>query len=171
MKTVSKNWIYKNLKSFNQNNAKVKSIVESIIKDVQRNGDKALLKYIKKFENSKAELKDVVFSKKQLAYAYQALSLKEKKALKLAHQRIYYYHSKQIRKSYSFRDQEDSKFHIQWNPIENVGLYVPGGMASYPSTVLMTSIPAKIAKVPNVMMCVPEARHFDNHARPADQPL
>ena len=155
MKTVSKSWIYKNLKSFNNNKSRVGSIVQSIIKDIERNGDKALLKYVKKFENSKAQIKDIVFSKKQLANAYQSLSLKDKRALKLAHQRIYFYHLKQIRKSYSFRDQEDSKFHIQWNPIENVGLYVPGGMASYPSTVLMTSIPAKIAKVPNVMMCVP----------------
>ena len=132
-----------------------KKMLQLIIKDIERNGDKALLKYVKKFENSKAQIKDIVFSKKQLANAYQSLSLKDKRALKLAHQRIYFYHLKQIRKSYSFRDQEDSKFHIQWNPIENVGLYVPGGMASYPSTVLMTSIPAKIAKVPNVMMCVP----------------
>ena len=68
---------------------------------------------------------------------------------------IYFYHSKQIKKSHSFKDQLDSKFYIQWNPIENVGLYIPGGMASYPSTVLMTTIPAKIAKVPNIMICVP----------------
>ena len=126
MKTVSKSWIYKNLKSFNNNKSRVGSIVQSIIKDIERNGDKALLKYVKKFENSKAQIKDIVFSKKQLANAYQSLSLKDKRALKLAHQRIYFYHLKQIRKSYSFRDQEDSKFHIQWNPIENVGLYVPG---------------------------------------------
>ena len=158
MKTVSKNWIFKNLKLFNQNDSKVKPIVQSIIRDVQHSGDKALIKYVKKFENSKAELKDIVFSKKQLAHAYQSLSLKDRKALQLAHQRIHYYHSKQKRKSYSFPDQQDSKFHIQWNPIENVGLYVPGGMASYPSTVLMTSIPAKIAKVPNVMMCVPSQK-------------
>jgi len=61
MKTVSKNWIFKNLKLFNQNDSKVKPIVQSIIRDVQHNGDKALLKYVKKFENSKAELKDIVF--------------------------------------------------------------------------------------------------------------
>jgi histidinol dehydrogenase len=112
MKTVSKNWIFKNLKLFNQNDSKVKPIVQSIIRDVQHNGDKALLKYVKKFENSKAELKDLVFSKKQLAHAYQSLSLKDRKALQLAHQRIHYYHSKQVRKSYSFPDQQDSKFHI-----------------------------------------------------------
>ena len=53
MKTVSKNWIFKNLKLFNQNDAKVKPIVQSIIRDFQHNGDKALLKYVKKFENSR----------------------------------------------------------------------------------------------------------------------
>ncbi len=63
MKTVSKSWIYKNLKSFINNKSKVGFIVQSIIKDIERNGDKALLKYVKKFENSKAQIKDIVFSK------------------------------------------------------------------------------------------------------------
>ena len=118
----------------------------------------AILKYVRKFENPKATLKNIKFSKKQLKDAYNSISAKQKNALKLAYKRIYFYHSKQIKKSYSFKDQLDSKFYIQWNPIENVGLYIPGGMASYPSTVLMTTIPAKIAKVPNIMICVPSQK-------------
>ena len=155
MKTVSKSWILKNLKYSNQSNLKITSSVKSIIEDVKKNGDKALLKYVKKFENKKAKIKEIPLSKKQLSQAYQSISQKEKNALKLAFNRIYYYHSKQKRKSYSFKDQLDSRFYVRWNPIEKVGLYIPGGLASYPSTVLMTAIPALIAKVPNIMMCVP----------------
>ena len=158
MKLVSKSWIYNNLQTSLQNNSSVNSIVKSIIEDVKKNGDKAILKYVKKFENPKATLKNIKFSKKQLKEAYDSISSKQKNALKLAYKRIYFYHSKQIKKSYSFKDQLDSKFYIQWNPIKNVGLYIPGGMASYPSTVLMTTIPAKIAKVPNIMICVPSQK-------------
>ena len=158
MKLVSKSWIYNNLKTSLNNNSSVNSLVKSIIEDVKKNGDKAILKYVRKFENPKATLENIKFSKKQLREAYDLISAKQKSALKLAYKRIYFYHSKQIKKSHSFKDQLDSKFYIQWNPIENVGLYIPGGMASYPSTVLMTTIPAKIAKVPNIMICVPSQK-------------
>ena len=158
MRLVSSSWIFKNLKSSLQNTSSVNSIVKLIIEDVKKNGDKAILKYVRKFENPKATLKNIKFTKKQLKEAYDSISAKQKNALKLAYKRIYFYHSKQIKKSYYFKDQLDSKFYIQWNPIENVGLYIPGGMASYPSTVLMTTIPAKIAKVPNIMICVPSQK-------------
>ena len=158
MKIVSKSWIYNNLNTSLNNNSSVNSLVKSIIEDVKKNGDKAILKYVRKFENPKATLENIKFSKKQLREAYDLISAKQKSALKLAYKRIYFYHSKQIKKSHSFKDQLDSKFYIQWNPIENVGLYIPGGMASYPSTVLMTTIPAKIAKVPNIMICVPSQK-------------
>ena len=158
MKLVSKSWIYNNLKTSLHNNSSVNSLVKSIIEDVKKNGDKAILKYVRKFENPKATLENIKFSKKQLREAYDLISAKQKNSLKLAYKRIYFYHSKQIKKSHSFKDQLDSKFYIQWNPIENVGLYIPGGMASYPSTVLMTTIPAKIAKVPNIMICVPSQK-------------
>ena len=158
MKIVSKSWIYNNLKTSLNNNSSVNSLVKSIIEDVKKNGDKAILKYVRKFENPKATLENIKFSKKQLREAYDLISAKQKSALKLAYKRIYFYHSKQIKKSHSFKDQLDSKFYIQWNPIENVGLYIPGGMASYPSTVLMTTIPAKIAKVRNIMICVPSQK-------------
>ncbi len=155
MKLVSKNWIFNNLKTSLKNDSLVSKVVNTIILDVKKNGDKALIKYIKKFENPRAILSNIEFTKKQLKKAYDSITIKEKTALKLAYKRIYFYHSKQQKKSYSFKDQLDSKFYVQWNPIENVGLYIPGGMASYPSTVLMTVIPAKIAKVPNIMVCVP----------------
>ena len=155
MKIVNKNWILSNLKSSLQTSSSVSSTVKSIIEDIKKNGDRAVLKYVKKFENPKASIKNIKLSKQDLKRAYNSISKQDKEALKLAYRRIHYYHIKQRKASYSYKDQLDTKFYIQWNPIDNVGLYIPGGMASYPSTVLMTSIPAKIAKVPNVMLCVP----------------
>ena len=155
MKIVSKNWILSNLNSSLKTSSSVSSTVKSIIEDIKKNGDKAVLKYVKKFENSKATIKNIKLSKQVLKNAYNSISKQDKEALKLAHRRIHYYHTKQRKASYSYKDQLDTKFYIQWNPIDNVGLYIPGGMASYPSTVLMTTIPAKIANVPNVMLCVP----------------
>ena len=155
MRIVSKKWIFDNLNSFSNVNTTVSDTVKNIIKDIKKNKDEALLKYVRKFENKKATLNNLEISQKTLKEAYNSISNDSKKALQLAYKRIHYYHSKQKKLSYSFRDQIDSKFYIQWNPIENVGLYIPGGLASYPSTVLMTAIPAKIAKVPNIMICVP----------------
>jgi histidinol dehydrogenase len=155
MRIVSKKWIFDNLSSSSNVNTTVSDTVKNIIKDIKKNKDEALLKYVRKFENKKATLHNLEISQKTLKEAYNSLSNDSKKALQLAYKRIHYYHSKQKKLSYSFRDQIDSKFYIQWNPIENVGLYIPGGLASYPSTVLMTAIPAKIAKVPNIMICVP----------------
>ena len=155
MKIVSKNWILSNLNSSLKTSSSVSSTVNSIIDDIKKNGDKAVLKYVKKFENSKATIKNIKLSKQVLKSAYNTISKQDKVALKLAYKRIYHYHTKQRKTSYSYNDQLDTKYYIQWNPIDNVGLYIPGGMASYPSTVLMTSIPAKIANVPNIMLCVP----------------
>ena len=155
MRIVSKNCIESNLTSSLQTSSSVASTVKSIIEDVKKNGDQAILQYVQKFENSQATIKNIKLSKQDLKNAYHSISKEDKQALKLAYKRIYYYHAKQKKTSYSYPDQLDTKFYIQWNPIDNVGLYIPGGMASYPSTVLMTTIPAKIAKVPNVMLCVP----------------
>ncbi len=155
MKFVNKKWIFDNLNSSVNTNSTISLTVKKIIQDIKKNKDVALLKYVKKFENKKANLKSIIIPKKTLKDAYNSLSNESKKSLKLAYKRIFYYHSKQKKTSYSFKDQLDSKFYIEWKPIENVGLYIPGGLASYPSTVLMTVIPAKIAEVPNIMICVP----------------
>ena len=155
MKVVNKKWIFDNLNSSVNTNSTVSLTVKKIIQDIKKNKDVALLNYVKKFENKKANFKSLIIPKKTLKNAYNSLSNESKKSLKLAYKRIFYYHSKQKKTSYSFKDQLDSKFYIEWKPIENVGLYIPGGLASYPSTVLMTAIPAKIAEVPNIMICVP----------------
>ena len=155
MKIINKKWIFDNLNSSINSDSTVSLTVKKIIDDIKKNKDIALLKYVKKFENKKANLNSIIIPKKTLKEAYDSLPNESKKSLKLAYKRIFYYHSKQKKISYSFKDQLDSKFYIEWKPIENVGLYIPGGLSSYPSTVLMTAIPAKIAEVPNIMICVP----------------
>ena len=155
MKFVSKNWVFKNLNSSIAVDPNVTKTVKSIIDDIKKNRDTALLKYVRKFENPKAKLDEIILSKKQLKQAFTSLSSTDRNSLKLAYKRIYQYHSQQKKKSFSIKDDLDTTFYIEWGAIENVGLYIPGGMASYPSTVLMTAIPAAIAGVSNIMICVP----------------
>ena len=124
MKVVTKKWIFNNLNSSININSTLSLTVKKIIQDIKKNRDVALLKYVKKFENKKANLKSIIIPKKTLKDAYYSLSNESKKSLKLAYKRIFYYHSKQKKSSYSFKDQLDSKFYIEWKPIENVGLYL-----------------------------------------------
>ena len=95
MKVVNKKWIYDNFNSSINTNSNVSFTVKKIIEDIKKNKDKALLKYVKKFENKKANLKSIIISKKILKEAYNSLSNESKKSLKLAYKRIFYYHSKQ----------------------------------------------------------------------------
>ena len=83
------------LKFILQTSTSVSSTVKSIIEDIKKNGDRALLKYVKKFENSKATIKNIKLSKQVLKSAYNSISKQDKDALKLAYKRIHYYHTKQ----------------------------------------------------------------------------
>ena len=113
MKVVNKKWIFDNLNSSVNTNSTVSSTVKKIIQDIKKNKDVALLNYVKKYENKKANFKSLIIPKKTLKDAYNSLSNESKKSLKLAYKRIFYYHSKQKKTSYSFKDQLDSKFYIE----------------------------------------------------------
>jgi len=115
------------------------------------------LKYVKRFENKNATLPSLIVEPKFLKEAYEGITKNQREALNLAYERINFYHNHQVKKNFKFKDKLDTTFSVQWNPIENVGLYIPGGLASYPSTVLMTAIPARIAGVKNIMISVPSA--------------
>ena len=95
MKVVNKKWIFDHLNSSINTNSNVSVTVKKIIEDVKKNKDRALLKYVKKFENKKANLKSIIIPQKTLKEAYNSLSNESKKSLKLAYKRIFYYHSKQ----------------------------------------------------------------------------
>ena len=92
MKIVNKKWISDHINSYVNTNSNVSFTVKKIIEDIKKNKDIALLKYVKKFENKKANLKSIIIPKKTLKNAYNSLSNESKKSLRLAYKRIFYYH-------------------------------------------------------------------------------
>ena len=135
-----------------KNKIKFKSnIVINIIRDIKKNGDKALLKYEKKFGKN-----SIIFLKhKEIQKQIKNLDKKVKKSIDLAYSRIFKFHSKQKVKNIFYKDKLQNKLGYKYMPIDSVGIYVPGGTASYPSTVLMNAIPAIIAGTKKIVMANP----------------
>ncbi len=125
--------------------------VINIIKDVKKNGDRALIKYEKRFNrNSK-----LIPSKKQILKTIKDLDKKVKKAIDLAYNRIHKFHSLQKFKDISYVDKFKNKIQYKHIPLESAAIYVPGSSASYPSSVLMSAIPAMVAGVKRIVMINP----------------
>ncbi|MEI0798200.1 histidinol dehydrogenase [Brachyspira intermedia] len=130
-------------------NEKVKAILE----DVKKNGDNALKKYSKMFDN--AEIDTLEVTEKEIEEAYNKVDDKFKETLKLAYNNIEKFHKKQLRNSYITNEEDGIVMGQIINPIEKVGVYIPGGTAVYPSTVLMNVIPAKVAGVNEIILVSP----------------
>ena len=142
---------------------KLKSSSVSVIKiinDVKKNGDKAVLKYERKFNKNKI----IVPSVKQINKSIKSLDKKVKKAIDDAYKRIYKFHSLQKFKNISYRDKYKNKIYYKYLPIESVGIYVPGSTVSYPSSVLMNAIPAIVAGVRRIVMINPGYKGNQNAA-------
>ena len=139
-------------KSFQKNQT---AIVSKIIQSVKKNGDKAVIKYEKKFSKIKTSSNKILFSKKEINKISKKTDLKIKKSINLAFNRIKNFHSKQKFSSFKFKDKYNNELSYKYSPIEKVGVYVPGGTASYPSTVLMNCIPAIVAGVKNIFLATP----------------
>ena len=134
------------------------SIVINIIRDIKKNGDKALIKYEKKFGKS-----SIIFSRpKEIQKQIKNLDKKVKKSIDLAYNRIFKFHSKQKVKNIFYKDKLQNKLSYKYIPIDSVGIYVPGGTASYPSSVLMNAIPAIIAGVKRIAMVNPRNKGKQN---------
>lgn len=131
----------------------VEDIVRDIIAEVRKNGDKALLDYTKKFD--KAELSSIEVTKEEIDDAYSSVPAEFIDILHEAASNIIAFHEKQLRNDFVINKRAGVVLGQKITPIENVGIYVPGGTAAYPSTVLMDSIPAKIAGCPNIFMVTP----------------
>ena len=166
MKTLtvkSKNF-NKSLESLlEQRRAKLKSSsvsVTNIIKDVKKNGDKALLKYEKRFNKNNV----IVPTSKQINNLIKFLDKKVKQAIDAAYNRIYKFHSLQKFKNISYTDRYKNKVDYKYVPLESVAIYVPGSTASYPSSVLMNAVPAIVAGVKRVVMINPGFRGKQNPA-------
>ncbi len=134
--------------------------VSSIIKDIRKNGDKALLKYEKKFNKNKI----IIPSKRQISKSVSSLDKQVKKAIDLAYNRIMKFHSLQKLKDIHFQDKLKNSIDYKFLPIDSVGIYVPGSSASYPSSVLMAAIPGIVARVKRLVMINPAFKGKQNPA-------
>ena len=134
--------------------------VSKIINDVKNNGDKALIKYEKKFNKNNR----IIPSPKQINRLIKSLDPEVKKAIDIAYNRIYKFHSLQRFKDISYTDKFKNKLEYKYLPIESVAIYVPGSTASYPSSVLMNAIPAMVAGVKRLVMINPGYKGSQNPA-------
>ncbi len=134
--------------------------VKKIIEDVRKNGDRAVLKYEKKYSKNSRIVPDPISIKK----AILKLDPKVKKAVDLAYNRILKFHSMQKFKNISYVDNLKNKLEYKYTPIDSVGIYVPGSTVSYPSSVLMSAIPALIAGVSRIVMINPGKKGIQNSA-------
>jgi histidinol dehydrogenase len=142
-----------NKRKFNQKNKT--SVVKKIIFDVKKNGDTAVIRYEKKFSKIKKSSVKIFFSKKEINKIAKKTKKKIKQSINLAFNRIKKFHSKQKFQSFNLTDKYNNKLSYKYSPIAKVGVYVPGGTASYPSTVLMNCIPAIVAGVKNIYLTTP----------------
>ncbi len=131
----------------------VEAVVSEILANVKKNGDKAVLEYNRKFD--RAELDCLQVSEEEISEAFAAVEPRFLSILEEAAENIRAFHSKQVRSSFVIADKPGIVLGQKVTPIEKVGVYVPGGTAAYPSTVLMDTIPAKIAGCPMIVMVTP----------------
>ena len=144
-----------------RNKVKSSSVsVTNIINDVKKNGDKAVLKYEKRFNKNYV----ISPSSKQISQLIKSLDKKVKKAIDLAYNRIYKFHSLQTFKNISYTDKFKNKIEYKYVPLESAAIYVPGSSASYPSSVLMNAIPAIVAGVKRIVMINPSYKGKQNPA-------
>ena len=134
----------------------VAAIVSGIIDNVRQNGDKALLEYCEKFD--KVTLESLEVSAEEIDEAFASVDSEFVRVMKAAAENIYAFHKRQVRNSFIIEEKEGIVIGQRVTPIERVGLYVPGGTAAYPSSVLMNSIPAKIAGCGTIVMVTPPSK-------------
>ena len=143
----------------NQNkslNIRVEREVEKIFQNIRIKGDKALFNYAKKFDGCKLNTKNILINKNQIKIFAKRCPKDIANALFFSASRIKKFHLHQIPKNYKYKDNKGVILGSQWKPINSIGVYVPGGTASYPSSILMNSIPAKIAGVKRIIMVTPQ---------------
>jgi len=147
----------KNHLDFNfSGSSEIEKTTRSIVNEIKTRGDQALIEFTAKFDHLDVKsVSEMEISKSRLTEALENIPKKTKEDLKVAAERIRDYHLKQKSESWSYEDNDGSSYGQKITPIESVGLYVPGGKAAYPSSVLMNAIPAKIAGVKNLIMVVP----------------
>ena len=143
---------------------KLEATVASILNDVRKRGDAAVLEYTRKFDRLPlADAAAMELSRDELHVAFEGLPAEQRNALEQAAQRITDYHQKQVQASWSYTVADGTLLGQQVTPLDRVGLYVPGGKAAYPSSVLMNALPAKVAGVAELIMVVPTPDGIKNN--------
>ena len=149
--------------SEDEQNPEINATVSEILANVKKRGDEAVLEYTCHFDHlDAASISQLELSKKELLRALQGLPTMQREALEQAAERIRDFHEKQIAQSWSYTEPDGTLLGQKVTPMDRVGLYVPGGKASYPSTVLMNAIPAKVAGVDELIMVVPTPKNKKN---------
>ena len=138
--------------------ADIDDAVARIIADVRENGDKALIELSRRFDAVEIDASGLRVSAHEVDAAVAECSDETIKALEFARDRIVDHHQRQLPANQRYRDAAGAELGFRWTAVESAGLYVPGGLASYPSSVLMNAVPAKVAGVPRVVMVVPTPR-------------
>lgn len=134
----------------------LEATVAAILADVRARGDEAVLEYTAKFDRTPLSGADAMeLPREELRAAFDNLPAEQRIALEAAAQRVTDYHKKQVQTSWSYTDADGTLLGQQVTPLDRVGLYVPGGKAAYPSSVLMNALPAKVAGVSELIMVVP----------------
>jgi len=136
-----------------ENNNEINAIVEEILHEVKTYGDMAVEKYTKKFDGFNP--KPMQIGANELEDAWDEIDNNLKCSLKVAHERIKKFHEKEIPSSFTIVGEHGDKVQRLWRPVNNAGIYIPGGRAAYPSTVLMNAIPATVAGVKEIIMVSP----------------
>jgi histidinol dehydrogenase len=135
---------------------KLEATVASILADVKQRGDVALLEYTHRFDRlDKDSVAGLELPQAELRAAFEALPVAQREALEQAARRVTAYHEKQLQSSWSYTEADGTMLGQQITALDRVGLYVPGGKAAYPSSVLMNALPAKVAGVAELIMVVP----------------
>jgi histidinol dehydrogenase len=133
----------------------VEQVVRAILADVAERGDAALIELTRKYDRLDLDAASLKITAGEIETAYAACDRRALDALALARDRIEAYHRRQLPRDERFTDELGVELGHRWTAIEAVGLYVPGGTAAYPSSVLMNAVPAKVAGVPRIVMVVP----------------
>ena len=134
-------------------NNKTNAVVQEILLEVKNYGDIAVEKYTKKFDGFDPNPMQV--NADQIKNAWDEIDNNLKRSLEEAHKRIQKFHEKEIPQSFTIKGEYGDIVQRRWKPVKNAGIYIPGGRAAYPSTVLMNAIPAKVAGVKEIIMVSP----------------
>ena len=144
-------------------NDEIIKVVNAIVDEVKNNGDKALLEFTNKLDGVNVKsVKELEITQHELDDSLNKILPSQKIALEKAAFRVADYHRRQITTSWDYRDEKGSLFGQKVTPIDRVGLYVPGGKAAYPSSVIMNAVPAKVAGVKELIMVVPTPKGDKN---------